>query len=62
MPLLYQFDDPPLYNGCEVTSLAMILSNSGYDISKNQLAQEINKEPFIDEDGFYGNFNIGFVG
>ena len=62
VPLLYQFEEPSLYNGCEVTSLAMIMNYSGYDISKNQLAEVIKKVPFVDEDGYYGNLNIGFVG
>ena len=36
VPLLNQMDDPRLYNGCEVTSLAMILNYSGIDVSKNE--------------------------
>ena len=62
VPLIYQFEEPALYNGCEVTSLAMVMNYSGYAINKNQLAEGINKVPFVDDEGYYGNLNIGFVG
>lgn len=62
VPLLNQMDSPRLYNGCEVTSLAMILQYNGLDVTKNQLAEEVVRTPLNYENGEYGNPNIGFVG
>ena len=33
VPLINQMDDPKLYNGCEVTSLAMVLNYNGIDVT-----------------------------
>ncbi|MGS2780319.1 C39 family peptidase [Robertmurraya sp. GLU-23] len=62
VPLLNQMDSPRLYNGCEVTSLAMILQYNGLDVTKNQLAEEVVRTPLQYSSGQYGNPNIGFVG
>lgn len=61
-PLVNQMDYPVLYNGCEVTSLAMLLNYYGVPVTKNELAEKIDKVPFIDEEGFHGNPSEGFVG
>ncbi|WP_248278318.1 C39 family peptidase [Bacillus sp. DNRA2] len=62
VPLLNQMDAPQLKSGCEVTSLAMLLSYKGVEVSKNQLADEIAKVPFKYPTGENGNPNFGFVG
>jgi uncharacterized protein YvpB len=62
VPLLNQMDSPRLYNGCEVTSLAMILNFWGIGVTKNELANEINRVPLQYNDGTNGNPNSGFVG
>lgn len=62
VPLLNQMDSPRLYNGCEVTSLAMILNFKGIEVTKNELAGEISRVPLQYSNGNYGNPNIGFVG
>ncbi|MDQ0200558.1 uncharacterized protein YvpB [Neobacillus ginsengisoli] len=62
VPLLLQLDKPQLYNGCEVTSLAMILNYHGVNVTKNTLAQKINRVPLTYSNGQKGNPNIGFVG
>ncbi|MCM3603569.1 C39 family peptidase [Robertmurraya korlensis] len=62
VPLLNQMDSPRLYNGCEVTSLAMILQYNGLDVTKNQLAEAVVRTPLQYSSGEYGNPNIGFVG
>lgn len=62
VPLLYQFDEPSLYNGCEVTALAMIMNYHGIEVTKNELADGIAKVPYEDENGLLGNPNVGFVG
>ena len=62
VPLLNQMDSPRLYNGCEVTSLAMILNYKGISVTKNQLAQEITRVPLQYSNGENGNPNTGFVG
>lgn len=62
VPLLNQMDSPRLYNGCEVTSLAMILNYKGVSVTKNQLAQQITRVPLQYSNGEYGNPNSGFVG
>nr|WP_263324765.1 C39 family peptidase [Neobacillus sp. Marseille-Q6967] len=62
VPLLNQMNSPRLYNGCEVTSLAMILNFKGIDVSKNELADAVNRVPMQYSNGQYGNPNTGFVG
>ena len=62
VPLLNQMDAPQLYNGCEVTSLTMILNYKGIPVTKNQLAQEIERVPLQYNNGGNGNPNTGFVG
>ncbi|GLB60654.1 C39 family peptidase [Cytobacillus sp. NCCP-133] len=62
VPMFNQMDHPRLYNGCEVTSLAMILKYEGVDVTKNDLANKINRVPLRYSSGEYGNPNAGFVG
>ncbi len=62
VPLINQMDKPLLYNGCEVTSLAMILNYNGINVTKNELANNIKTVPFTYNDGKKGNPNVGFVG
>ncbi|HEU4962376.1 MAG TPA: C39 family peptidase [Bacilli bacterium] len=57
-----------LYNGCEVTSLAMMLAQAGKPVSKLQLARQLAKDPTPerrDANGrtvSWGDPNRGFVG
>lgn len=67
---------PQLPNGCEVTSLAMLMTAEGHPVSKMTLAAEMPKDPtklvltsYTTSNGktankvqFWGNPNIGFVG
>lgn len=62
VPLLNQMDAPILYNGCEVTSLAMILNFHGQNVTKNELAKAIKRVPLKYSDGKNGNPHAGFVG
>ncbi|MDR4945624.1 C39 family peptidase [Neobacillus cucumis] len=62
VPLILQMDQPLLYNGCEVTSLAMILNYSSVKVTKNELAKNIKTVPFTYSNGLKGNPNVGFVG
>lgn len=62
VPLLKQMDAPRLYNGCEVTSLAMLLNYHGFNVSKNELAQKIKRVPLNEPQNLKGNPNEGFVG
>jgi uncharacterized protein YvpB len=62
VPLINQMDSPRLYNGCEVTSLAMLLNYYGYHVTKNELAEKIKTVPFTYPNGQKGNPNVGFVG
>ncbi|MCQ6281507.1 C39 family peptidase [Bacillus sp. EB600] len=62
IPLINQLDPPGLYNGCEVTSLAMILNYNGYTVTKNELASKIKTVPLNYKNGLKGNPNEGFVG
>ncbi len=74
VPAQSQF--PQLPNGCEVTSLSMLLDAIGHPVSKMTLAQEMPKDPTpvqlvetTDAQGqavhkvvYWGNPNVGFVG
>ncbi|MEC1429744.1 C39 family peptidase [Bacillus subtilis] len=61
--ILYnQMDAPRLYNGCEVTSLAMVLNYAGYDVTKNTLANQVATVPLTYSSGLKGDPNDGFVG
>ncbi len=62
VPLLNQMAHPKLYNGCEVTSLAMVMQYHGIVITKNELADQIRKVPLTYPNGQKGNPNEGFVG
>ena len=59
---------PQLPNGCEVTSLSMLLSFAGDPLSKMTLAKEMPVDPTKRVMGsgytikFWGNPNVGFVG
>ncbi|MUG86919.1 hypothetical protein GNP92_11260 [Paenibacillus timonensis] len=65
-PLIKQL--PELYNGCEITSLAMLLQFHGIDKNKMELVGEMKKDPTpmkIDANGnitYWGDPNLGFVG
>lgn len=60
--------NPELPNGCEVTSLAMLLSYLGHPVNKEKLAREEPTDPtkrVNKPDGtvtYWGNPNVGFVG
>lgn len=64
VPLILQ--NPELFRGCEVTSLAMIMNYAGISIDKMTLAAEVKKETdlYVKEDGKIksGNPYNGFVG
>lgn len=62
VPLINQMDEPRIYNGCEVTSMAMILRYLGYDVTKMELAEKIPRVPLTYDNGLKGNPNEGFVG
>ncbi|WP_160724751.1 C39 family peptidase [Bacillus sp. USDA818B3_A] len=62
VPLLNQMAAPRLKNGCEMTSLAMVLNYHGVKVTKNTLANQVNKVPWTYSNGLRGNPNIGFVG
>jgi len=59
---------PELNNGCEVSSLAMLLQYDGFEVDKMELVQEMKLDPTplkTDDDGniiSWGNPNSGFVG
>ncbi|MED3561843.1 C39 family peptidase, partial [Bacillus xiapuensis] len=61
VPLINQMDEPHLKNGCEVTSLAMLLNYYGKKVTKNELADMIKKEPLNYPHNKKGNPNLGFV-
>lgn len=52
---------PELPRGCEVTSLAMLLSYAGMSVDKMELAAKIDKIPF-EQKGLHGSMEDGFVG
>ncbi|WP_409293235.1 C39 family peptidase [Peribacillus sp. SCS-37] len=62
VPLLNQMEAPRLYNGCEVTSLAMLMNYRDIDVTKNELASAIKRVPLTYQSGQRGNPNAGFVG
>ena len=62
VPLINQMDAPKLYNGCEITSLAMILNYHGIKVTKNEVAKKVKTVPFTYSNGKKGNPNEGFVG
>lgn len=62
VPLANQLDEPSLENGCEVTALSMLLNYYSYNYNKNTLQEKINKEPYQDEQNYFGDPDIGFVG
>ena len=54
---------PDLPNGCEVTSLSMLMNYYGIRVTKNELAQNIQHVRSFTNNGKYrGNPNQGFVG
>ncbi|WP_019007665.1 C39 family peptidase [Cohnella laeviribosi] len=65
-PIIKQ--NPELYNGCELTSLTMLLQYYGISKSKMDLIPEMKKDTTpiqFDEHGnitYWGNPNLGFVG
>lgn len=62
VPLESQFEGIILENGCEITSLSMLLQYYGYEVNKNQLAKELDYVPYALSKTTYGNPNLGFVG
>ncbi|TGA97819.1 hypothetical protein E4665_10500 [Sporolactobacillus shoreae] len=52
---------PELPNGCEISSLAMLLRSAGISADKMVLADQMPKVPFS-SGGYNGNPNEGFVG
>lgn len=64
IPLILQ--NPELPRGCEVTSLAMLLSYLGVTTDKLELADKVTKDntPYEIKNGkvYFGNPNDGFVG
>ena len=54
---------PDLPNGCEVTSLSMLMNYYGIKVSKNELAETIQHvDSFTDGGKYRGNPHQGFVG
>ncbi|MCY0900667.1 MAG: C39 family peptidase [Firmicutes bacterium] len=59
---------PQLQNGCEITSLTMLLHYEGFGVTKEELAHQIQRDPQtlqVNPDGTilsWGNPNDGFVG
>lgn len=62
VPLVNQMTTPVLYNGCEVTSLTMMLNYDHIDVTKNELASKLTSVPITYDSGEHGNPNQGFVG
>ncbi|MGD8192213.1 C39 family peptidase [Brevibacillus ginsengisoli] len=58
---------PDLRTGCEVTTLAMLLQYSGYQVNKLELAKKIDKDPTpltydSNKNMWWGNPHKGYVG
>lgn len=62
VPLESQFADEALENGCEITSLSMLLRYYGYEVNKNKLSDLLNYQPYKVEKKYKGDPNLGFVG
>lgn len=62
VPLENQNEGQPLGNGCEITSLSMLLRYYGYATNKNQLAELLEYVPVKVTNELYGNPHDGFVG
>ncbi|CAM3167562.1 C39 family peptidase [Lactiplantibacillus plajomi] len=62
VPLVNQMTAPRLYNGCEITSLTMMMNYYGINVSKNTLADRLTSVPLTYDNGQRGNPNVGFVG
>ncbi|MEV2697704.1 C39 family peptidase [Paenibacillus larvae] len=66
VPIISQ--NPELYNGCEITSVAMMLKAAGHPVDKMTLAKQVAKDSSPirrDENGnilSWGDPNEGFVG
>ncbi|MBT2658811.1 C39 family peptidase [Bacillus sp. ISL-18] len=64
VPLISQL--PELKNGCEVTSLTMLLRYKGINVTKMGLANQVKKDPtpyrVSGSTIYWGNPNTGFVG
>ena len=62
VPLENQNEGEALGNGCEITSLSMLLQYYGYTTNKNQLANLLEYVPVKVTNELYGNPHDGFVG
>ncbi|WP_024624832.1 C39 family peptidase [Lactiplantibacillus fabifermentans] len=62
VPLINQMSAPRLYNGCEVTSLTMMMNYYHINVTKNELATKLTSVPLTYDNGEHGNPNYGFVG
>jgi len=62
VPLVNQMTTPRLYNGCEVTSLTMLMNYAHINVTKNQLGTQLASVPLTYDNGEHGNPNYGFVG
>ncbi|MED1203102.1 C39 family peptidase [Heyndrickxia acidicola] len=62
VPILNQLAAPRLYNGCEITSLTMMMNYNSVNVNKLQLANQVSYVPFRYNNGLRGNPNVGFVG
>ncbi|MGV3489201.1 MAG: C39 family peptidase [Tuberibacillus sp.] len=58
-PMISQL--PELPNGCEITSLTMLLQQAGIQIDKITLAKNMKTVPFV-QNGVHGDPNEGYVG
>lgn len=54
--------NPELPNGCEVTSLAMLLNYYHHNVTKMQLSGQVKHVSSFPGGGYRGNPNSGFVG
>ena len=62
VPLENQFEGIVLENGCEITSLSMLLQYYGFEVNKNQLAKLLDYVPYALNKTTHGNPDLGFVG